>query len=98
MKILACSCALVAGCSFSAPPAVATDGPADMPGPELPPPACMTWAPLNVEDPCAVALGTPEDLVLNAGTYTLDVAVRLPSGITLQTVQPIRVTVTIKAR
>ena len=32
------------------------------------------------------------------GTYTLDVAVRLPSGITQQTVQPVRVTVTIKAR
>jgi YbbR domain-containing protein len=32
------------------------------------------------------------------GTYTLDVAVRLPSGFTLQTVQPLRVTVTIKAR
>jgi YbbR domain-containing protein len=32
------------------------------------------------------------------GTYTLDVAVRTPSGITLQTVQPLRVTVTIKSR
>ena len=33
-----------------------------------------------------------------AGTYVLDVVVRLPSGITLQTVQPTRVTVTIRSR
>ena len=33
-----------------------------------------------------------------AGTYTLDVAIKLPSGITLQSVQPIRVTVTIRSR
>ena len=32
------------------------------------------------------------------GTYTLDVAVRTPSGITVQSVQPARVTVTIKSR
>lgn len=33
-----------------------------------------------------------------AGTYTLDVAIKLPSGITLQSVQPTRVTVTIRSR
>jgi YbbR domain-containing protein len=32
------------------------------------------------------------------GTYLLDVAIKLPSGITLQTVQPARVSVTIKSR
>jgi YbbR domain-containing protein len=32
------------------------------------------------------------------GTYTLDVAVRVPAGLTVQTVQPVRVTVTIRAR
>jgi hypothetical protein len=80
MKILACSCALVVGCSFSAPDVVPTDGPVDMPGPEIPPNACMTWAPLNVEDPCSVQLGTPEVLVLNAGTYTLDTDTGMLSG------------------
>lgn len=33
-----------------------------------------------------------------AGTYTLDVAARAPAGITVQSVQPARVTVTIKSR
>ena len=33
-----------------------------------------------------------------AGQYTLDVAVKLPSGVTLQSVQPTRVTLTIKGR
>lgn len=33
-----------------------------------------------------------------AGTYTIDVAIKLPSGITLQSVQPTRVTVTIRSR
>ena len=32
------------------------------------------------------------------GTYVIDVAVRLPSGMTVQSVQPVRVTVTIRAR
>ena len=32
------------------------------------------------------------------GTYTLDVTVRLPTGFTVQTVQPARVTVTMKSR
>ncbi|HEY3126725.1 MAG TPA: hypothetical protein VGK07_06670, partial [Candidatus Limnocylindria bacterium] len=32
------------------------------------------------------------------GTYTLDVAVRVPSGVSVQTVQPTRVTLTIRSR
>jgi YbbR domain-containing protein len=32
------------------------------------------------------------------GTYTIDVAVRVPSGVSVQTVQPARVTVTIRAK
>jgi YbbR domain-containing protein len=32
------------------------------------------------------------------GTYTLDVAVRVPAGVSVQTVQPVRVTATIRAR
>jgi len=32
------------------------------------------------------------------GTYTLDVAVRVPSGVSVQTVQPARVTLTIRSR
>jgi hypothetical protein len=32
------------------------------------------------------------------GTYTLDVNPRVPSGVSVQSVQPARVTVTIKAR
>jgi YbbR domain-containing protein len=32
------------------------------------------------------------------GTYTVDVAVRVPSGLTVQTIQPTRVTVTIRPR
>ena len=32
------------------------------------------------------------------GTYMLDVAIRVPSGISVQTVQPARVTVTIRPR
>ena len=33
-----------------------------------------------------------------AGTYTIDVAVRVPSGVSVQTVQPARVTVTIRPK
>jgi len=33
-----------------------------------------------------------------AGTYTIDVAVRVPSGVNVQTVQPARVTVTIRPK
>jgi YbbR domain-containing protein len=32
------------------------------------------------------------------GTYTIDVAVRVPSGVSVQTVQPARVTVTIRPK
>jgi len=32
------------------------------------------------------------------GTYSLDVAVRVPGGVSVQTVQPVRITVTIKTR
>ena len=32
------------------------------------------------------------------GTYTIDVAVRVPSGVNVQTVQPARVTVTIRPK
>jgi hypothetical protein len=32
------------------------------------------------------------------GIYTLDVVVRAPAGVTVQTVQPSRVTVTIRSR
>jgi hypothetical protein len=32
------------------------------------------------------------------GTYTFDVAVRVPSGVSVQTVQPTRVTLTIRPR
>lgn len=32
------------------------------------------------------------------GTYTLDVAVRVPTGVSVQTIQPLRVAVTIRAR
>jgi YbbR domain-containing protein len=32
------------------------------------------------------------------GTYTVDVAVRVPSGVTVQTIQPTRVTLTIRPR
>jgi YbbR domain-containing protein len=32
------------------------------------------------------------------GTYTIDVAVRVPSGVSVQTVQPVRVTVTIRPK
>jgi hypothetical protein len=32
------------------------------------------------------------------GTYTVDVAVRVPSGVTVQTIQPVRVTLTIRPR
>lgn len=55
----------------------------------------------------APALSTlPPDLVVASvdasgrgpGTYTLDLAVRLPTGFTLQAVQPLRVTVTMKSR
>lgn len=83
MKILVCSCALVAGCSFSAPPAVAIDGPPiDMPGgEEVPPNGCVQWAPLNVEDPCSVQLGTPENLVLTPGLYTLDTTTGMITGV-----------------
>jgi YbbR domain-containing protein len=33
-----------------------------------------------------------------AGTYTLDVAIKVPAGVSVQTVQPARVTVTIRSR
>lgn len=54
--------------------------------------------------PTLVAL-TPEQVVAvvdaagrGPGSYTLDVAVRVPAGVTVQTVQPTRVTLTIRPR
>jgi hypothetical protein len=54
--------------------------------------------------PTLAALG-PEQVVAivdsggrSTGTYTLDVAVRVPTGVTVQTVQPTRVTLTIRTR
>jgi len=48
---------------------------------------------------------TPDQLVVSVdaagrapGTYTLDVSVRVPGGVTVQTVQPARVTATIRSR
>jgi hypothetical protein len=32
------------------------------------------------------------------GTYTVDVAVRVPGGVSVQTIQPLRVTLTIRPR
>ena len=59
-----------------------------------------------VAGPVPVLTTLPADLVVASvdaagrgpGTYTLDVAVRLPSGVTLQSVQPARVTLTIRPR
>jgi YbbR domain-containing protein len=53
----------------------------------------------------ALAALPPEQVVASVdtggrgpGTYTLDVSVRVPAGVSVQTVQPTRVTVTIRAR
>ena len=72
MKLLALSCALVAGCSFKPPPGeVVIDGPVDMPG-DGPPGGCTIWPAKNIENPCSPLLGTAEDLVLTPGLYKLD--------------------------
>jgi len=75
MKLLALSSALVAGCSFNAPPGNPNNDGAvsDMPEVDMPPPgACIPWPSLNVDDPCSGQLGTPESLTLMSGPYQLD--------------------------
>ena len=48
--------------------------------------------------PAEQVLATVDASGRGPGTYTLDVAIKLPSGVTLQSVQPTRVTVTIRSR
>ena len=61
---------------------------------------------VTVAGPVPALSGLPADQVIatvdasgkGPGTYTVDVIVRVPSGLTAQSVQPVRVTLTIRAR
>ena len=61
---------------------------------------------ITVSGPVPVLAGLPADQVIavvdaagkGPGTYVMDVAVRLPSGVSMQSVQPTRVTLTIRAK